>query len=131
MSISVKENAKPKLKVCEMVCDTKLHPELDKYDLTSFLNNHSTALMIGKPKSGKTSLLYSFLKSKELLRNVFDRIFLFQPEQSRASMRDKLFDLIPDEQKFNELNLENLLNVEGNLSDGNNIIIFDDMTVFS
>lgn len=130
MSISVKENAKPKLKVCEMVCDTKLHPKLDKYDLTSFLNNHSTTLMIGKPKSGKTSLLYSFLKSKELLRNVFDRIFLFQPEQSRASMRDKLFDLIPDEQKFNELNLENLLSVEGNLSDGNNIIIFDDMTAY-
>jgi len=64
MSISVKENAKPKLKVCEMVCDTCLHSKLDKYDLTQFLNNHSTTLMIGKQKSGKTSLLYSFLKSR-------------------------------------------------------------------
>ena len=79
-----------------------------KYDLTSFLNNHSTKLMIGRPRSWKTSLLYSFLKSKELLRNVYDKIFLFQPEQSRNSMKDKLFDNIPDEQKFDILNLENL-----------------------
>ena len=75
-------------------------------------------------------MLYSFLKSKELLNQVFDRIFLFQPEQSRASMKDKLFDSIPDEQKFGELNLENLNEVETNLSDGNNIIIMDDMTAY-
>ena len=102
--ISIKKNNKPKLKVCEMMCDVKLHAKLEHYELTKFLNNHSTTLMIGKPKSGKTSLLYSFLKSKELLRNVYDKIFLFQPSQSRASMKDKIFDNIPDEQKFEELN---------------------------
>ena len=128
--ISIKENDKPKLKVCEMICDVKLHAKLDKYELTQFLNNHSTTLMIGKPKSGKTSLLYSFLKSKELLRNVYDKIFLFQPSQSRASMKDKIFDNIPDDQKFEELNLENLNDVESSLDDGNNIIIFDDMTAY-
>jgi len=45
-------------------------------------------------------------------------------------MKDKLFDSIPDEQKFGELNLENLNEVETNLSDGNNIIIMDDMTAY-
>ena len=124
--ISIKENDKPKLKVCEMICDVKLHAKLDKYELTQFLNNHSTTLMIGKPKSGKTSLLYSFLKSKVLLRNVYDKIFLFQPSQSRASMKDKIFDNIPDDQKFEESNLENLNDVEKNLDGGSNIIIFDD-----
>lgn len=128
--ISIKENDKPKLKVCEMICDVKLHAKLDKYELTQFLNNHSTTLMIGKPKSGKTSLLYSFLKSKELLRNVYDKIFLFQPSQSRASMKDKIFDNIPDDQKFEELNLENLNDVETNLDEGSNIIIFDDQTAY-
>ena len=128
--ISIKENDKPKLKVCEMICDVKLHAKLDKYELTQFLNNHSTTLMIGKPKSGKTSLLYSFLKSKELLRNVYDKIFLFQPSQSRASMKDKIFDNIPDDQKFEELNLENLNDVEKNLDEGSNIIIFDDQTAY-
>ena len=74
--ISLKENDKPRLNVCEMLCDVNLHDKLEKYDLTKFLNNHSTTLMIGKPSSGKTSLLYSFLKSKQLLRNVFDKILL-------------------------------------------------------
>lgn len=128
--ISIKENNKPKLKVCEMICDVKLHSKLDNYELTKFLNNHSTTMMIGRPKSGKTSLLYSFLKSKELLRNVYDKIFLFQPAQSRASMKDKIFDNIPDDQKFEELTLDNLNDVETNLDEGNNIIIFDDMTAY-
>jgi hypothetical protein len=128
--LSIKKNEKPQLKVCEMICDKKLHDKLDKYDLTSFLNNHSTTLFIGRPKSGKTSLLYSFFKSREIFKNTFDKIFLFQPEQSRASMKDKLFDKIPDEQKYNELNLENLLEVENNLSEYNNVILFDDMTAY-
>ena len=73
--LSIKENKKPHLKVCEMICDKGLHPKLDNYDLTSFLNNHSTTLFIGKPSSGKTSLLYSFFKSKEIFKNTFDKIF--------------------------------------------------------
>ena len=128
--LSIKKNEKPQLKVCEMMCDKKLHDKLDKYDLTSFLNNHSTTLFIGRPKSGKTSLLYSFFKSREIFKNTFDKIFLFQPEQSRQSMQDKLFDRIPDEQKYNELNLENLNEVENNLSEYNNVILFDDMTAY-
>ena len=126
----IKENSKPKLKRCEMLCDAKLHSKLDNYDLTSFMNNHSTTLFIGRPKSGKTSLLYSFFKSKDVFKNTFDKIFLFQPSQSRASMADKLFDKIPDDQKYEELTLENLNNVEENLSEHNNVILFDDMTAY-
>ena len=57
MSITIKHNDKPDLKKCEMICDEILHPKLDKYEVTKFLNEHSTNLLIGKPKSGKTSLL--------------------------------------------------------------------------
>jgi hypothetical protein len=126
----IKENAKPKLKTCKMLCDAKLHSKLDNYDVTSFMNNHSTTLMIGRPKSGKTSLIYSFFRSKDIFKKTFDKIFLFQPEQSRASMSDKLFDRIPDNQKYEELTLENLNDVEENLSEHNNVIIFDDMTAY-
>jgi len=45
-------------------------------------------------------------------------------------MKDKLFDNIPNEQKFEILNLENLNDVETNLAEGNNIIIFDDQTAY-
>jgi DNA replication protein DnaC len=128
MSISIKENDAPKLKKCVMLCDAKLHPKLDNYELTSFLNKHSTVLMIGKPGMGKTSLLYSFLKSKEIFKNTFDKIFLMQPSQSRASMKDDLFDKIPDDQKYNELTIENLDDIEDNLSEHNNVLLIDDLT---
>jgi GTPase SAR1 family protein len=130
MSIRIVENEKPALPHCKMLCDSKLAEKLDNYELTSFLNNHSTTLFIGKPKSGKTSLLYSFFKSKKLMNKVFDKIFLFQPSASRASMSDKLFDKIPDDQKYEELNLENLMDAESKLSPENNVMIFDDMTAY-
>jgi len=128
--ITIKENKMPKLPVCEMICDKKIHSKLDEYDLTKFLNCHSTNLIIGKPQSGKTNLLYQFFKSKYLLKNCYDKIYLFQPAQSRASMKDKLFDKIPDEQKFEELSLENLEYVDDTLDEGNNCLIFDDMTAY-
>jgi hypothetical protein len=128
--ITIKENDKPKLKVCQMLCDHKLHEKLDNYDLTQFLNNHSTTLFIGAPKSGKTSLLYSFFKSPEVFKGTFDKIFLFQPAQSRASMKDKMFDKLPDDQKFDEMSIENLMAVEDGLSEYNNVILVDDMTAY-
>ena len=51
-------------------------------------------------------MLYSFMKSKKLLAKVYDKIYLFQPEQSRQSMKDKLFDQLPEDQKFDELTVE-------------------------
>jgi KaiC/GvpD/RAD55 family RecA-like ATPase len=129
--IRIKQNKKPNMPICEMICDKELHPKLNEYDLTKFLNCHSTTLIIGKPGSGKTNLLYSFMKSKKLLNKCFDKIFLFQPEQSRASMKDKFFDQLPDDQKFDELTIENLDMVDDNLDEeGNNLIIFDDMTAY-
>ena len=44
-------------------------------------------------------------------------------------MKDKLFDMIPDEQKFEELTLENLLDVQNSL-EGNSVMILDDMTAY-
>jgi adenylate kinase family enzyme len=114
-----------------MLCDKKLHPKLDDYELTKFLNTHATTLIVGKPGSGKTSMLYSFMKSKKLLAKVYDKIYLFQPEQSRQSMKDKLFDQLPEEQKFDELTIENLEYIKDNLDEDENIaIIFDDMGAY-
>jgi ABC-type dipeptide/oligopeptide/nickel transport system ATPase component len=114
-----------------MLCDKQLHPKLDNYELTKFLNKHSTNLIVGKPGSGKTSMIYSFMKSKKLLAKVYDKIYLFQPEQSRASMKDKLFDQLPEDQKFDELNVENLEYIKDNLDEDENIaILFDDQGAY-
>ena len=129
MSITIKHNKKPDLPVCQMVCDKKIHPKLDKYELTKFINCHSTNLLIGKPGSGKTNLIYQIMKS--ITNKCYDTIYLFQPEKSRASMKDKLFDQLPDDRKFEELSFENLEYVNDTLDDeGNNCIIFDDMGAY-
>ena len=132
MSITIQHNDSPDLPQCEMNCDKGLHKKLNNYELSKFMNSHATNLFIGRPGSGKTSLLYSFFKSKELFAKVFHNIFLFQPSHSRASMKDKLFDKLPVEQLFSELNYENLSavmeTIKNEESKFNNCIIFDDMT---
>jgi len=132
--IKIKINESPNIVPCKMLCDELLHEKLNNYEMTSFMNSHETNLFIGKPKSGKTSLLYSFFKSPKLFRKVFHNVFLFQPSHSRASMKDNLFEKIPDEQKFDELNEENLQVVIDVIKNEdkkyNNCIIFDDMTAY-
>ena len=79
MSITIKHNKKPILPVCQMICDKKINSKLDKYELTKFLNCHSTNLLIGKPGSGKTNLIY---QRKALQINVMIKYFYFN--QKRA-----------------------------------------------
>ena len=98
--LSIKKNNKPDLTICRMNCDNGLHKKLDEYDLTRFMNGHHTNLFIGKPRSGKTSLLYSLFKSKKLFKKVFQKIYLFQPSASRSSMTDNIFSVLPEEQIF-------------------------------
>ena len=122
-------NKKPRLAVCSMKCDIPLHEKLDKFEMTKYFNCHQSTVIVGKPQSGKTSLLYSFFKSKDLLRNVYDKIFLFQPSASRASMQDNIFESLDDNQVFEEMTLENLQYVDDNL-EGNTCIIMDDMGAY-
>lgn len=129
------KNDCPNLTKCVMTCDKGIHEKLNKYELTKFLNQHSTNLLIGRPRSGKTSLLYSLFKSNKILKHCFHTIYVFQPKQSRASMSDKLFDSLPEDQIFEELTFEDLNNVLERIrvdaDDGfNSCIIFDDMTAY-
>ena len=133
-NIRIVKKTKPKLKPCEMNCDSGLHDKLNKYEMTKFMNTHATNLLIGRPGSGKTSICYSFFQSKELFRKVFHNVFLFQPSHSRASMKDDLFDTIPQDQRYDELNYETLSEVMQRIKNEdkkyNNCIIFDDMTAY-
>ena len=134
MSIQIKINDKPNLKKCIMNCDDGLHDKLNNYELTKFINSHSTNLFLGKPKSGKTSLMYSFFKSPKILKSVFHKIYIFQPSASRGSMVDKIFDKLPEDQLYEELTYDNLKEVIDKVKNEEptyqSCLILDDMTAY-
>lgn len=131
--ISLKVNDKPNLPPCTMKCDTGLSDKLDKYDITSFMNCHSTNLFIGKPRSGKTSLLHSLFQHRNMLRYCYNTIYLVQPVQSGASIENNIFDKLPEDQVYRELTFDNLfeikMRIDEDAKDGHtSAIIFDDVT---
>ena len=134
MSLKLKKNTQPSMPVCHMLCDDGLDPKLNMYEITSYMNQHATNLLIGKPKSGKTSMLYALFKQKKLFAKVFHNIYIFQPSASRASMKDQLFNQLPDDQLYEQLEYDNLKEcidrIKSGDSDENNCIIFDDMTAY-
>lgn len=127
--LRVKKNNAPALPVCKMNCDGGLHHKLDNFELSKFLNTHQTTILVGAPGSGKTSMLYSLFKSKLMLKQVFDKIFIFMPSASQESMKDNIFGELPDEQRFEELTSETMSDAELQF-EGNSCIIIDDMTVY-
>ena len=132
MTFELKRNPAPELPAIKMNCDQNLHKKLNKYEITSYMNKHATNLFIGRPGSGKTSLITSMFKSKELFYHVFNNIYLFQPSNSRASMKDDIFDSI--DRKYDELNYENLSEVMEQIKDEDtkytNCIILDDQGAY-
>lgn len=134
MKYQIIQHKKPDLPICKMKCDEPLAEHLNNYELTKFMNCHSINLLIGKPGSGKTSLLYSFFKAggkRKIFKKVFHNIYLFMPNASRGSLKDNIFDVLPDDKKYNELTADNLEDVMARIKasdpDENNVIIFDDM----
>lgn len=136
--IKIKKNISPDLPICKMVCDGDLSDDLNKYELTKFLNKHSMNLIIGRPGSGKSSLLWSLFKStgkNKILKGVYSSIYVFQPAQSQQSMKDNIFSVLPDDQKFNELTYDDLNFVSERIKADSeqgftSCIIFDDMGAY-
>ena len=84
-------------------------------------------LICGKPGTGKTSLILSLVcKQGKAFNRKFDRVFVFSP--SLITMDDDPFELIPDEQKFEEANLESIQEVMETIKDSSEkvLLILDD-----
>jgi uncharacterized protein (UPF0216 family) len=134
MNISIKKNIQPKLEVPIMICDKPLDNKLEMYELTKFLNKHSTNLIVGKPGQGKSSLIYGLMKSKKLLFQCYSHIYVFQPERSMSSLQDPIFSTLPEGQIYSELTYENLSSVLDTITnsppDESHCIILDDMGAY-
>lgn len=128
--LHIKQNHKPDLKQAEFVCDTKLHKKLDQYEMMQHcFQTQSTTAVIGKPRSGKSSWLYSMFSGP--LKKCFTKIFYICPPNSAASQKDNVFLTLPDEQIFDELDEDTLDTIigycEGSDKDDKIAIIIDDM----
>jgi KaiC/GvpD/RAD55 family RecA-like ATPase len=135
MSIQIKkQKTKPSIPVMEVNCDNKLNDRLDKFELSKNLNKHSCNLVIGRPGSGKSSLLWGLFKSKDLLKKIFHKVIYFAPEASQKSVKNNIFSTLPDSQRFDELTLTNLEDALAQIksvdSDENVCLILDDQTAY-
>jgi len=130
--IRIKHNESPPLKKPSFLCDTKLHNKLDSYEATALINRSQFTVFLGKPGSGKTSLMVSLLDTPQLFKKCFHRIIVFMPSHSRGSLKNNIFEQLPEEQLYDRLDAEAINNVfdqiESNADDGMfTLIILDDV----
>ncbi len=68
--------------------------------------------LIGKAESGKISLMISFIQShKKYFKKVLNKIYIFMLNSSRNSIKQNIFNAIPEEQVFEDVSYEILSNV--------------------
>lgn len=108
MSITIKKNDIPNLKKPSFVVDSELHKKLNDYEITSLMNKHNFCLFLGKAGSGKSTLLISLLQSPSMFKNIYHTILLFCPPNSRASIKNDFWSILPENQIYDELNIDNL-----------------------
>lgn len=130
--MKLKKHQEIKLKLPSFQVDTPLSPHLDEIPLLQLLNKSFACSFIGRAGSGKTSLMTGLLQTKHKFKKVFNKIYLFMPSYSRTSMKKCVFDCLPEDQIYNELNIETLSDVYNKISentqeDKRSLIIFDDV----
>jgi len=80
-------------------------------------------LIVGKPGMGKTSLILSLVcKSGKAFNRKFDRVYVWSP--SLITMEEDPFEMIPDDQKFEEATLENIQGVLDEIKDSGDKVLF-------
>ena len=123
---------KAKLKVSEFKVDEPLSKHLEDDPLLSNMNKSFCCGLIGKAGSGKTSLMVSFLQTPKKFKKVFNKIYVFMPNSSRNSMKNNIFDVLPEDQLFEGVSYEILSEVyerllESTEDNHKSLLVFDDV----
>jgi KaiC/GvpD/RAD55 family RecA-like ATPase len=115
MRITLKKNKALKLSIPSFTCDDNpLGEHLNEYDMLSNLNCFGFTCLIGKPGSGKTSIVISWLTGKgknKVFRKIFDNIILCMPESSRNSLKKNIFENHDPTKMFEELTIDSINNI--------------------
>ena len=135
MNIEIKKNKKLVLPVTQFNCDGSINDNLEKYDMLANLNGFKFTILVGKPGSGKTSVLTSWMKTKgkkKIFRKVFDHVLVVMPSSSRNSMKDNVFKNHPEDKMFDELDHPTTTTISNMLLDASaeketTLLILDDV----
>lgn len=98
-----------------------------KENVSKIFNESFNMLIIGKPGSGKSTILQELLLNEELLKNKFNYIIIFSPTKL------EYLDLLESQNWFKEFNLEKIfetieiINNDLQTDNKNVLLIFDDL----
>jgi len=132
MEIQLKENKKLDLEIPQFICDGLINKKLNKYPMLSHLNHYNFTAFVGKPGSGKTSLMLSFLLNKKIYKKKYHNVIVVMPSHSRESLKDNPFEKHHKEKLFDELTLDTLININSQIEQSTKInestlLILDDV----
>ena len=130
--IQIKKNKTLKLDIPNFICDDGINPNLNNYPMLSHFNKYCFTGVIGKPASGKTSLIMSWLMSKKVFKKMFHHVLVVMPISSINSMKKNPFKDHPEEKMYNELNFDTLSTIKQRLEESSEnkqstLLILDDV----
>ncbi len=131
--LKLKTNKKTYLNIPSFSVDNKLKDKLDNIEIFKLMNKSHFALFLGKAGSGKSSLVISFLSSKDAFKKCFHNVFLFCPANSRSSILDDSWENnLEEEQIYDDLTIDNLIDAyskieQDSLQGFKSLIILDDV----
>ena len=114
-NIEIIKHKKLDLETPVFLCDGSLNKELERYQMLSNLNGFKMTMLIGRPASGKTSLLISWLTTKKVFKKMYHKVVVVMPSSSRNSMKKNPFKKHLPERLFEELDLSTITTIYNNL----------------
>lgn len=130
-SLTFHNSKKPKFP--DVTCDILLDKKLDEHALLTDANKGIVWLITASPGKGKTTTWVSVICDRNMLKKVYDRIYIFMPETSLQSLGPKCpLHKHPKKYFHDELTLDALNEVMDSVSENKekgwkSLIIFDDV----
>jgi len=127
-----KKNKKINLDIPSFLCDSGINPKLNQFPMLSHMNSFCFNLILGKPGSGKTSLMISFIQNKNILKKKFNNVLIVMPEPSRKSLKKNIFEKHNEDKMYDELTKSTINDIFSKLNEYTNdnettLLILDDV----